>query len=251
MKMIGVLGGISAQATMDFEARVHAAAQRLIPPRGPGGYPPLVVYYLRQPPIAMGNDGTPMMPPQPAQQLLEAARWLGTLADFLVVTANGPHRWRAAIEEAAGCPLLSMIDIALDAVREHGWRRVGVLGLGEPQVYLGPLAERGILAETIDGAPRAPLDDAIIRLAEGRAGATERAAAAEAVAELRARAVDGVILGCTEIPLLLGEAADAPDLLNPAPLLVEAAVRHALDGAPTEAAGRRPEAPGWSDSVVR
>ena len=42
-------------------------------------------------------------------------------------------------------------------------------------------------------------------------------------------AFDGVILGCTEIPLLLGLAADAPDLLNPAALLAEAAVRHALD----------------------
>jgi aspartate/glutamate racemase len=45
------------------------------------------------------------------------------------------------------------------------------------------------------------------------------------VYDLRARAVDPVILGCTEIPLLLGDERDAPDLLNPAALLAEAAVR--------------------------
>lgn len=228
MRTIGLLGGISAPATMDLEARIHAAAQRLIPPRGPGGYPPLVVYYLRQPPIALGDDGRPLSPPQPAPQLLVAARWLGTLADFLVVAANGPHQWQAAIEEAAGRPVLSMIDLALAALRGRGWRRVGVLGLGAPQVYLGPLAARGIAAETVGGEVRDRLDAAIVRLAEGRAGAAERAAAAAAVAALRARAVDGVILGCTEIPLLLGEATAAPDLLDPAPLLAEAAVRRAL-----------------------
>jgi aspartate racemase len=52
-----------------------------------------------------------------------------------------------------------------------------------------------------------------------------------AVEALRARAVDGIVLGCTEIPLLMREAAEAADLLNPAALLAEAAVRLALDDA--------------------
>jgi aspartate racemase len=41
--------------------------------------------------------------------------------------------------------------------------------------------------------------------------------------------VEGIILGCTEIPLLLGEAADGPDLINPLQLLAEAAVRFAME----------------------
>jgi aspartate/glutamate racemase len=40
--------------------------------------------------------------------------------------------------------------------------------------------------------------------------------------------VDGIILGCTEIPLLLRENGDEPDLVNPAQLLAEATVKHAL-----------------------
>jgi aspartate racemase len=53
--------------------------------------------------------------------------------------------------------------------------------------------------------------------------------AREAVETLRSRGVDGIIPGCTEIPLLLEGEMDAPDLLNPAQLLAEAAIRHALD----------------------
>jgi aspartate racemase len=48
------------------------------------------------------------------------------------------------------------------------------------------------------------------------------------VQALRARGVDGIILGCTEIPLLLAVDLDAPDLLNPTALLAEAAARHAI-----------------------
>ena len=228
MQTIGVIGGISPQATMDFEVRVHVVAQRLIPQRGNSGYPPLIVHYLRQPPVAIGDDFLALRPLRPSAALLSAARGLGALADFLVITANGPHQLRAAIEGAAGCPILSMVDLTLDAVQERGWRRVGVLGLGEPHVYLGPLAERGIATVTLDADDRGRLDGAIIRLMEGRAGAEERAAAAGAIATLRARAVDGIIPGCTEIPLLLGAASDAPDLINPAQLLAEAAVRRAM-----------------------
>lgn len=46
MKTIGVLGGLGPQATMEFEVRVHRAAQRLIPQDGNQGYPPMVVYYF-------------------------------------------------------------------------------------------------------------------------------------------------------------------------------------------------------------
>ena len=45
MQTIGVLGGLGPQATMDFERRVHAVAQRLIAPHLNSGYPPMVVYY--------------------------------------------------------------------------------------------------------------------------------------------------------------------------------------------------------------
>lgn len=53
MKTIGVLGGLGPQATMDFEQRVHRIAQELIPPHGNSGYPPMVVYYCRHPPVLL------------------------------------------------------------------------------------------------------------------------------------------------------------------------------------------------------
>ena len=73
---------------MDFEARVHRVAQRLLPPNGNGGYPPMVVYYCRHPPVLMTDTGTPQSPFRPDPRLLEAAKRLGGPADFLLIPSN-------------------------------------------------------------------------------------------------------------------------------------------------------------------
>jgi aspartate racemase len=73
------------------------------------------------------------------------------------------------------------------------------------------------------------LDDAIIRLMAGQTRPEDKALAVEAVEQLRSRGVDGIILGCTEIPLILGDATEQDDLVNPAQLLAEAAVQFAIE----------------------
>jgi aspartate racemase len=230
MKRIGVLGGMSAQATMDFEARVHRCSQRLIPQRWNDGYPPMVVWYHRRLPFRVTDDGQPMVPRQVDPHLVDAAAWLGRAADFLVVPCNAAHVGLREITAAAGCPVLSMIDVVLDDVARRGCARVGVLGFGGAlPLYVDPLCQRAVRCETIDAAVQAPLDAAIRAVMEGREGAADAAAARAAVDALRARAVDGIVLGCTEIPLLLGDAATADDLINPAALLAEATVRLAME----------------------
>lgn len=97
-----------------------------------------------------------------------------------------------------------------------------------PAVYLDPLRARRIECATINEGTQAPLDAAIHAVAEGRDGAVEVAAARAVVETLRGAGVDGVVLGCTEIPLLLPGEDDAPDLINPLALLAEAAVRFAI-----------------------
>jgi aspartate racemase len=232
MKRMGVLGGISPQATMDFEERVHRVSQRLIPQDWNAGYPPMVVWYHRRLPVRMGADGRAILPMQIDPQLVDAAAWLGKGVDFLVIPCNAAHVGLAEIRDTSGCPVLSMIDVTVDNVTGRGWKRVGVLGFRTaPTVYTDPLRQRGIACETIDESLQTPLDAAIHAVMEGREGPAETDAARSAVAKLRGARVDGVVLGCTEIPLLLGEEAEAKDLVNPAALLAEAAVRFAMGDA--------------------
>ncbi len=226
MKTIGVLGGISAQATMDFERRVHEVSQRIIPQHGNSGYPPMLVYYHRRPPVLTKDGIAPVLPLQPDPDLLAAARWLGSKADFLVITANGAHILQKEIEQASSLNVLSMIDETLSEVKKRAWKKVGVLGFPDLNVpiYTKPLNHLGLAYEVIDPELQAGLVADITALMEGRA---TNNVAENAVMFLRQKNVDGIILGCTEIPLLLGDKANEPDLINPAALLAEAAVKFA------------------------
>ena len=240
MKRIGVLGGISPQATMDFEARVHRVAQRTILQDWNRGYPPMVVWYHRRLPVRVGEDERPVVPMEVDPQLVEAAAWLGKVVDFIVISCNSAHLGVRAISAAAGCPVLSMIDLTLNEITRRGWTRPGVIGFnGPPRVYLDPLEQRGMRCATIDTDLQVGLDGGIRAVAEGRESPADSAAARAAVGARRTAGVDGIVLGCTEIPLLLGEAGEAGDLVNPLALLAEATVRFAIADAPAPLAAAR------------
>jgi aspartate racemase len=189
----------------------------------------MVVWYHRGFPIRMDDNGQPMTPRQVDPGLVEGAAQLGAWADFLVMPCNSAHVGLQEIEAAAGCPVLSMVDVVLKEVSRRRWATVGVLGFNSaPGIYLSPLQERGIACSEIDRTLQASLDAGIRAVMEGHVGPADAAATRAAIAALRGQGAEGIILGCTEIPLLLGDTDQAEDLLNPAALLAEAAVRYAI-----------------------
>jgi len=120
MKRIGVLGGISPQATMDFEARVHRISQQLIPQDFNRGYPSMVVWYHRRPPVRLDGDGRAIMPMEVDPELIETAAQLSKMANFLIIPCNATHMELDAIQKTANRPMLSMIEITADKVARHG-----------------------------------------------------------------------------------------------------------------------------------
>ena len=168
----------------------------------------MVVYYCRFVPHAAPEPGRSPLPrsSRPAQRRVE----LGHLVDFIVVTSNFVHLFESEIEQAAGRELLSMVDLTLAEVARRAWRNVGVLGFGDPLVYTDPLPAMHVRSETIDGDLRSRLDTAIDHVMEGRAGDDDADAAREALAALRTRKLDGIVVGCTEIRFCWGRPQAHP-----------------------------------------
>lgn len=210
---------------MDFEARLHRASQRSIPQKFNSGYPPLVTVYLRHPPVLLQPDGTVRQPLALDPRVLEVARKLGEWVDVMVIPSNTPHLFLDEIRAAAGCEVLSIVDVTVGALPRPG--PVGLLGFGIPAVYAERLAAEGFEFVTADETTRNALDAAVLRVMEGAETDADRRTARDALRQVRDSGVARTVLGCTEIPLLLGEAADADDLVNPGELLAEAAVRWA------------------------
>ena len=232
MRSIGILGGIGPQATMDFEARIHRVARQFVTQHGNTGYPPMVTVYMRYAPVLVNSDAIPVKPLVLDPRLLDTARRLGEWADVIVIPSNTPHLFLDPIRKASGSTIISMIDVTVEALHSRGANAVGLVGLGIPQIYIDRLDSEGLRLITASQTARDALDRAIIRLMEGADTDADRNAAREAVDQVRSAGAPVTVLGCTEIPLLLGAAAEADDLINPAQLLAEAAVRFAVAGLP-------------------
>ena len=240
MRTIGIIGGLGPQATMDFEARVHAVSQTLIPQHENQGYPPMLTWYLRHPPMRCDGIGNHRdLPFEPHPHLLEAAAHLGRLTDFLVIPSNTPHLFLQQIEQSAGREVLSMIDLVMREIKRRSAKRIGILAIGftlQHRLYQDSLEEAGMSWETIEEDMASDLDRAIFNFMQGKGSSDNSAVAFKAVQSLRKKNVDCIVLGCTEVPLLLGEQILATDLINPVQLLAEAAVKYALVGSNDAAA---------------
>ena len=142
--------------------------------------------------------------------LADAARSLEAAgADFVVLCTNTMHVVADAIEAAVGIPLLHIADPTAAAIRSAGIRTVGLLGTRftmEQDFYVGRLQGRhGLTVLTPPADDRQVVHRVIYdELVLGRTLEPSRAAFRRVIDGLVARGARGVVLGCTEISLLVG-----------------------------------------------
>jgi aspartate racemase len=164
----------------------------------------------------------------------EAARLEAAGADFLLLCTNTMHKVADAIDVATKIPLLHLGDVTADAVRSAGLDRVALLGTAftmSQDFYRGRLESHGLEVLVPDEAEQAVVHRVIYdELCRGVVLTDSRRAYVDIVDRLVARGAQGVILGCTEIELLLSpEDLDVPSFPTTR-LHVEAAVHQALVG---------------------
>ncbi|MFI9788782.1 aspartate/glutamate racemase family protein [Kitasatospora sp. NPDC051984] len=134
-------------------------------------------------------------------------------ADLLLICTNTMHKVAEQVAGAVGIPLLHLGDATAEAVLAAGVRRVGLLGTAftmEQDFYRERLAGHGLDVIVPDAAGRELVHRVIYQeLCVGVVREESREAYRKVIAELVAAGAEGVILGCTEIELLLG-AEDSP-----------------------------------------
>ncbi len=160
-------------------------------------------------------------------------RLAGAGAEALVICTNTMHLMADRVEAAAGVPLLHIADPTGAAVRAAGIERIGLLGTAftmEQAFYKDRLTERhGLEVLVPEPADRALVHRVIYEeLVSGVVRDASREAYRQVIARLIQRGAQGVILGCTEIMLLVGQDDAAVPLFDTTTLHAQAAVQLAL-----------------------
>lgn len=164
-------------------------------------------------------------------------------ADFIVVCSNTMHKVVPQLETTLRVPVLHIADATLDAVRERGLRTVGLLGTKftmEGDFIRGRLEKHGLRVIVPNTADRDEVHRVIYEeFCQSRFEETSRQRYREVMRRLVDSGAEGIILGCTEIGLLVNETDSPVPVFDTAVIHARAAGEYALDGAPASA-GKAP-----------
>lgn len=228
MKTIGLLGGMSWESTAEYYRTVNQLVRARL-----GGLhsAKCVVHSVDFAEIErLQVEGRWE---EAGHVLAEAARSVEAAgADYILICTNTMHKVADQVAAAVSIPLLHLADATADAVRAQGLRRVGLLGTAftmEQDFYRGRLESHGLTVDVPDAESRALVHHVIYdELCLGVVREDSRDAYRRIIADLVAAGAEGIILGCTEIELLIGPADSPVPVFPTARLHAEAAVRLAL-----------------------
>jgi aspartate racemase len=154
-------------------------------------------------------------------------------ADFLIICTNTMHKVAPVIQASIGIPILHIADATAQALKRDGVSRVGLLGTRftmEQAFYKERLESQGIDVLIPDEAGRALVHQIIyVELCMGITAEKSRQHFLTIIAELVKQGAEAIILGCTEIALLVKQTDTATPLYDTTAIHAARAVEWALD----------------------
>ncbi len=228
MKTIGLIGGMSWESSQLYYRLINEGVKRRL-----GGLhsAKLLMYSVDFAPIeelqhAGDWDAT-------AEILADAARRLEAGgADFFLIGTNTMHRVAEQVQAAVDMPLLHIADATADILRGDGVSRVGLLGTAftmELDFYRNRIENSGIEVVVPELHDRQMVHDIIYQeLCLGKVDEDSREAYLAIIDRMRAERIDGMILGCTEIGMLIQQQHTDIRLYDTTAIHAEQAVERAL-----------------------
>ena len=167
-----------------------------------------------------------------SELLLTSAKKLAKIgADFLICPANTPHLAFPYFESRSPLPWLHIVDVVADEALRRGFHRIGILGTRytmQSSLYADRFAPRGLEALSPSADECATINRFIYdELVRGVCTPAATEYHQQVIARLKSEGCDAVVLGCTEIPLIIGDANSALPTLDSTRLLAHAALRRA------------------------
>lgn len=230
MKLLGLIGGMSWASTVSYYRRLN----QLVGERLGGRHSARLLLY------SVDFDTVEHLQHaghwnEAGELLADAARRLvAGGAEGIVLCTNTMHKVAGQIEDAVDVPLVHIADATGEAIHARAYRRVGLLGTRftmEEPFYRQRLADRFGLEVLIPEEGDREMVHCVIfdELCAERIEPESRRAYQRVISELANRGAEAVILGCTEIALLVGPDDVALPLFDTTELHVRAAVDFALD----------------------
>jgi len=230
MKKIGLIGGMSWESSLEYYRIINEAVKQRL-----GGLHSAesVMYSVDFDEIeklqSQGNwqELTKVMIDS-AQKLEKAG------ADLVIICTNTMHKMAGEVQNSINIPLLHIVDATAEKIKEKGYKKVGLLGTRftmEEDFYKGRLIEKHGLEVIVPNSEERQIIHDIIynELCLGEIKETSKEQFKKVIENLVKNGADGVILGCTEIPLLIKQEDFKVLLFDTTKIHAEYAVDYAIN----------------------
>jgi aspartate racemase len=229
MKMIGMIGGMSWESSLEYYRVINEAVKECLGSLHSARSLMVSVDFAEI--EALQREGRWE---QATHAMIDAARSVEAGgADFLIICTNTMHKMAEAVQRSIGIPLLHIADATAEVIKARGIQRVGLLGTRftmEEDFYRGRLEGNYALQVLIpEPADRESVHRIIYNeLVLGRIEPASKAEYLRIIARLAQAGAEGVILGCTEIGLLVTQADCPLPLFDTTRIHALQAVKYAL-----------------------
>ena len=221
-KRIGILGGISHESTAEYYMRLH---QKHFDRKGEYYYPEIVLFSLDFQRFTDFEDASTQQ--EYIDYIMEGITALERAGvDFVLMAANSPHAVFRKVESLARVPMLSIVKVTSDAAKAAGMEKLLLLGVRftvQSQVYQTACSQLGMQVLI----PSEVEQDEVNRIIFDELTIGDFRSKGKLVDIIDSYDVDGVILGCTELPLALDQADTDKMLFDTLDLHAEAALEYA------------------------
>ena len=233
---IGLIGGMSWESTAEYYRIINEETKRRLGGHHNAKSVLVTVDFYDIDRFQQADDWNSLR-----DMMIGASKQLDAAgADFIVICANTMHKVAPAVEATVSIPVLHIGDVAGVAIQAAGMRKVGLLGTRftmAEDFYRGRLKQKFDIDVVVPEAPaRAEIHRVILdELCHGKTLDKSRSFYLKEIDELAKLGAEGIILGCTEIPLLIKPEHLALPLFDTTRLHAEAAVERSLQSAAVHA----------------
>ncbi|HTI61716.1 aspartate/glutamate racemase family protein [Mucilaginibacter sp.] len=228
MKKLGLIGGISWVSTIDYYRLINKGINEKL---GDLNFAECIIYSFNYQDIKNNNDNGAW--DKTLQMLSDAAMGMkGAGAEAIVLCANTMHKVADELEQKVQLPVIHIATVTADTIVTQGLTKVGLLGTKftmEQPFFRDKLTDRGIDIVIPDDKDRDFIHYTIFEeLGRNILKPETKSFYIDVINKLVARGAQGIILGCTEIPLLINNTDSDIPLFDTTVIHSKAAVEFAL-----------------------
>jgi aspartate racemase len=227
-KTIGILGGMGPETTVDFFRRLVKICESKYNCKHDEDFPKIVIITAPIPLVVEKINDEKLL----LQMLSEGIKNLiAAGSNFISIPCNTVHYYFDEMQKFSSIPILNIVDETARRAKEQGYKKVGILATRttiEKNLYKKFLDRYGIETINPNDDEIEKISEAIYNIEQGKLLETNLNKLKKVMKNLEERGAEAVILGCTELPILIKQEDCETKVLDTTQILAERTIEHSV-----------------------